>query len=179
MSIYPTSGPITFSSLPGYFQDSSAANPIALSEFNEFLGVPNQASYPAIGTVPLNATSVYGKARGTPGLMYKIFKGNYAGDPAYFDSAELVASGITRDFTSISAATGGYVSETTAWENYSIEWSGLFYAEEPFDYFFAMTSIDASCQLYINESLVADTTYAGPGSGSGSVFLPTDIAAAC
>lgn len=170
MSIYPTSGPISFSSLPGYFQDSSAANPIALSEFNEFLGVPNQASYPAIGTVPLNATSVYGKARGTPGLMYKIFKGNYAGDVTYFDSAELVATGITRDFTSISAATGGYVSETTAWENYSIEWTGIFYAEQPKDVSFGITS-NASCQLYVDGSLVADTV---TGDGSGNVFLPTE-----
>ena len=170
MSIYPTSGAITFSSLPGYFQDSSATNPIALSEFNEFLGFPNQAPYPAIGTVQLSTSSVYGKARGTPGLMYKIFKGYYDGDVTYFDSAELVATGITRDFTNISAATGGYVSETTAWEDYSIEWTGIFYAEQPKDVSFGITS-NASCQLYVDGSLVADTV---TGDGSGQVILPTE-----
>jgi len=94
----------------------------------------------------------------TTGLNYKIVKGYFADEVAFFLDAVENANGITNDFTNIVTSTNGKIEKVDGDQNqFSVEWTGYFIPTQSGNWELGITSDDSSF-MWIGDNAVNDYT---------------------
>jgi hypothetical protein len=124
-----TGGPLTLSNIQTLL---GGTDPVSLSEYRGAA-----AGVPASG--PVSASQFYGRARGSPGLFFKVVGGNLGLNVSLPDQAFALDGSIAANLASITGATLGFVPTLGA-NNYTVEWTGYYYANATGNHTFFTTS---------------------------------------
>jgi hypothetical protein len=156
MATIAASGPIKFSDIQAVMGGSGS---VSLGAYAQNASTYFARGVSGIPNTNVNVGAFLGKARALrSGLLYRVFTGGYFNDDTtWFDYRTENYSGLVTNFSNINTNTGGIVPNNGAWENYSVEWFGFFYATVTGTYTFYTESDDAS-YLWVGSSAMTGYT---------------------
>jgi len=142
-----------------------ATGPIRMSDYRASASTYYAKGVPDITDTNLRISNFTGKSKALmSGLQYRLFSGYFHDDVNWFLSQqEAYPPGLITNLTNINTSTNGIVPLDSSWSNYSVEWTGFFFAPYTGTYTFITVSDDAS-YLWIGSIALSGYT-----TGNGTV----------